>query len=181
MHTLILGQSFTGKSALAKQLGTSLRAKNQIVIAFNPTKEAGYTIRDSFDCQAAQFESDNPDAFVRELTRLVGERHPKIFCIVDEAHEFFSRNGGQYDWIGTKGRHYGIHVIAITQRAAMISTTFRGQCSTIYAFRSNRTDMEFLREEFWHTGMTKEDFNLQPGKFVKITPQGVSHGDIADW
>lgn len=181
MHTLILGQSFTGKSALAKQLGTSLRAKGQIVVAFNPTKEAGYTIKDAFDCQAAQFETDNPELFVAELRRLYAQGHPKIFLIIDEAHEFFTKNGGEYVWLGTKGRHYGFHIIAITQRAALINTTFRGQCSTFYIFRANRTDMEFIRDEFWHKDLTRDRLNLQNGAYIKVSGDGVFEGDIKNW
>lgn len=181
MHTLILGQSFTGKSALAKQLGTALRAQGQIVIAYNPTKEAGYTRKDTFECQAAQFETDNPQQFHDEIIRLYKNGNPKIFLIIDEAHSFFTKGDCAYEWIGTQGRHHGLYVIAITQRAASINTTFRAQCSTIYAFRANRIDMEFLRDEFWHKNLDREKLNLPKGKYLKITEEGVFDGDINNW
>ena len=181
MHKLILGQSFTGKSALAKQLGTALRAQGQVVIAYNPTREAGYTARDAFECQAAQFESSDPEKFVAEINRLHREGHNKIFLIIDEAHEFFTRKDCAYSWIGTRGRHYGLTVIAITQRAANINVTFRSQCSTIYAFRANKSDMEFLREEFWHRDLSADDLKLPDGEYLKISKDGISRGNITDW
>lgn len=182
MHTLILGQSFTGKSALAKQLGTTLRSKGHMVIAFNPTLENGYTRKDAFDCIAADYETDNPDNLIREIHRLYAENtHKKIFVIIDEAHEFFTKGNCAHEWVGTKGRHYGLHVIAITQRAALINTTFRAQCSTIYAFRSNKTDMEFVKDEFWHYKLTPDKLNLPDGEYIKIGKGGVFFGNIHDW
>lgn len=182
MHTLILGQSFTGKSALAKQLGTTLRSKKQIVLAFNPTKESGYTKKDDFDCIAADFETDNPKLFVAEIDRIIKTGlYSKIFLIIDEAHEFFTRGDCEFSWIGTKGRHYGLHVIAITQRAAQINTTFRSQCSTIYTFRCNKTDMDFIKEEFWHYKLNNEKLNLPDGEYIKIGRAGIEYGNIKDW
>ena len=181
MHTLIIGQSFVGKSALGKQIGTCLRAKGQTVLAYNPTLEHGYTKKDSFDCQAAQFESDDPDKFVAEIYRLRESGTKKIFLIIDEAHEFFTRADCKYLWIGTKGRHYGLYVIAITQRAALISPTFRGQCSNIYIFRSNRTDMDFITNEFWYHELDKKNMNLPKGEFIKIGENGISRGNINEW
>lgn len=181
MHTLILGQSFTGKSALAKQLGTQLRVQRQKVIAFNPTLEPGYSRPDNFDCCAADFETADPTLLAQEITRLIKEGHNKIFVIIDEAHLFFEKYSSQYEWMATRGRHYGIHVIAITQRGAKLNTTFRSQCSTIYVFRLNRSDMEFITEEFWHQKITRDRLNLPDGKYLKISKTGVFEGDISDW
>ncbi len=182
MHTLILGMSGTGKSALAKQLGTRLRQKGKLILAYNPTKETGYTRKDSFGCIAADYETHNAQEFEAKVREVVSSnQHPNVYLIVDEAHEFFTRADCNSEWIATRGRHYGINVIGITQRAAKINVTFRGQCSNVYIFRCNLTDTKFVLDEFYHTGLREKDLSLDDGKFLKIQGKDVSYGDISQF
>lgn len=170
MHTLIVGRSKTGKSALGKQIGSHLRIQDKYVLAFNPTGEAGYTVEDEFGCIAADWETSDPDEFAAKVSEAMNAfikgEGPQPYLIIDEAHEFFTRAGAEYLWIGTRGRHYGSTIIAITQRGAQINPTFRGQCSRIFIFACSSLDAKFLADE-----MGKEEFrqatNLAPLEYYE--------------
>lgn len=149
MHRLIVGRTRSGKSALAKQLGSQLRIQGHEIFAFNPTGEPGYTRKDEYGCIAADWETPDPVAFHDACVARLAENAGRFFIIVDEAHEFFARSGaGDFLWVGTRGRHYGINIIAISQRGAAINPTFRGQCSTLYCFQCSLTDARFLSDEY---------------------------------
>lgn len=151
-------------------------------MAYNPTKETGYTRLDDFGCLAADWETDDAKEFEKTVRKVAASnKYPIIYLIIDEAHEFFPKGDCETKWMGTKGRHYGINVIAITQRAAEINVTFRGQCSTIYAFRSNLTDTKFIANEFYHSGVDEKSLSLDNGKFIKIQGRSVNYGDIKDF
>jgi len=151
-------------------------------MAYNPTRETGYTKKDNFGCIAADFEHHEAKEFERAVRNEVSKgTHKNIYVIVDEAHEFFTRGDCETKWMGTRGRHYGLHIIAITQRAAEINVTFRGQCSTIYVFRSNLTDTKFITNEFHNSGIDEKSLALDDGKFIRIRGREVAYGDIKDF
>jgi len=149
MHTLIIGRSITGKSGLAKQIGSHLRLSGKKVFAFNPTGEAGYTRQDAYGCAAAEFETDDINEFLSAVTDELNKNPSgNLYLIVDEAHEFFKRADCETLWLGTRGRHYGITIIAVTQRGAQINPTFRGQCSRVFLFACSRLDAKFMADEY---------------------------------
>lgn len=168
----------TGKSGLAKQIGSHLRLNGATVFAFNPTGERGYTRQDDFGCAAAEYESDNPDEFIAAVTAWLEEKpNENLFVIVDEAHELFTRVASIHSWLGTKGRHYGITIIAITQRGAIISPTFRTQCSKIYVFACSGTDAKFLSDEYGRKEFISAT-HLEPLKYYCTDGFTVDEGSL---
>lgn len=178
MHTLIVGRTGSGKSAQAKQLGSALRERGWEVLAYNPTMEPGYTVRDDHGCAAAEFETTNADEFMREVEHRIS-RDPKArFLIVDEAHEFFSKAQSQDRlWVARYGRHYGLNIIAITQRMQDVHTTLRTQCATVYIMPCSLTDAKFAADEYGSKVLAKAP-DLKPGKYFKCTPDGVVKGRV---
>lgn len=166
VHRLIVGKTLSGKSALAKQLGSELRLNGAVVIAFNPTKEKGYTVKDDYGCIAADFETYNPDVFMNMvLSERLKHANP-IFLIIDEAHEFFTRAGCQNLWLGTRGRHHGFNIIAITQRGQAINPTFRSQVGDTYIFNTSVKDAKFIADDI---GINYKDIlDLDVGEFYHI-------------
>lgn len=161
-------------------MGSDLRERGIEVLAFNPTGEAGYTKRDDFGCAAAEWETHDADEFIDEVeTRLEKEPGKHRVLIIDEAHDFFSRAGAQErNWIGTRGRHFGLTIIAITQKATLINTTFRGQCAHVYIFRCSLTDAKFIADEYG-SQEHKNAVDLPPGSWVKISSDGkVTRGQV---
>ena len=100
-HMLIIGRTGSGKSG------------------------DGYTRENVFGHIAAEWESWVDKDFVGKLKKLTG-RKDRVFVIIDEAHEFFTRARCENLWIGIRGRHYGINIVAITQQGQQINPTFRG-------------------------------------------------------
>lgn len=176
MHTLVIGRTLSGKSALAKQIGSSLREKSYTVLAFNPTLEDGYTRRDKFGCAAADFETDDAEIFEARVIE-ESRKQKTFFVIVDEAHEFFSRADCKYLWIGTRGRHYGINLIAITQRGALINPTVRSQCASVYVFKCSLTDAKFIADEFGDKELA-DAAKLPQGHYYRLTIDGIDKGKL---
>tara|TARA_Y100000296_G_scaffold25677_1_gene30172 strand:+ start:735 stop:1280 length:546 start_codon:yes stop_codon:yes gene_type:complete len=169
MHTLIVGRTFSGKSALAKRMGSHIRVSKVEVLAYNPTGEKGYTERDSFGCAAADWETADPQEFIDEVTERVNTSPKKRILIVDEAHTLFAKKeGADYNWLATRGRHYGLSVIAITQKATELNTTFRGQCDTVFLFRCSLTDAKFIADEYGDAQF-RECTQLPRGTYMKIS------------
>ena len=176
MHTLIIGRTGSGKSALAKQIGSSLREKGYTVLAFNPTLEKGYTRRDSFGCAAADFETDDADIFEARVVEEIKNKKT-FFAIVDEAHEFFTRSDCKYLWIGTRGRHHGINLIAITQRGALINPTIRSQCASVYVFKCSLTDAKFIADDFGDKELA-DATKLNKFHYYHLTIDGIDKGKL---
>lgn len=169
-HSLIIGRTLSGKSALAKQIGSQLRLKGAEVLAYNPTLEKGYAREDEYGCIAAEYETDSPEELIDEIkTRYQKERKSRIL-LLDEAHEL----PPDLNWLTTKGRHYGLTIIAISQRGAALNATFRTQIGTWYVFRCSGLDMKMVEDE---TGVKipKDDAGaaLRQFEYLKITINGV--------
>jgi hypothetical protein len=149
MHTLICGMTESGKSTLAKELGSELRLARHEVLALNPTGEAGYARMDRWGRCAAEWESESPTAFAREVhRRLSKNRRAPLYLIVDEGHEFFTRAESEHNWIGTRGRHLGLNIICITQGPSQMNPTVRGQCGRLYLFACSLTEGSFLADNY---------------------------------
>lgn len=178
MHTLIVGRSQSGKSALAKTLGSQLRADGHFVVAYNPTGEKGYTRRDEFGCAGADIEFDDPDRFEEYLSKKAESNSSEpIFVIVDEAHEMFPTHGRERNWIATKGRHFGFNIIAITQRGAQVSPTLRSQCTRIYLFPCSLTDARFMADEYGNKKLSRAN-ELPALHYYRIDKSGLAKGRL---
>lgn len=169
-HYLIIGRTLSGKSALAKQIGSRLRLAGAEILAFNPTLERGYAREDDYGCIAAEWETDDFNELVDEIhKRYNAEKKPRIL-IIDEAHELPS----ELNWLTTKGRHYGLTIIAVSQRGAALNATFRTQIGVWYVFNCSGLDMDMVEKE---TGVKiPKDENggkLKKFEYLKITIDGV--------
>lgn len=175
-HRLIIGRTQSGKSALAKQLGSRLRIAGAEVLAFNPTLERGYARMDEFGCVASEYETDNIDELINELNdRYEKDNQKERFLIVDEAHEIPK----EFSWLTTKGRHYGLNIIAVTQRGAALNPTFRTQIGIWYVFKCSGLDISMVEDE---TGIKiprdHSGANLQKFDYLKISIEGVEKRNL---
>ena len=172
MHSLVIGRTLSGKSSLAKSIGSDLREKGIYVIAFNPTLEAGYTVRDEYGMAAADVEYDDKEEFIDAVREKINDGQPFII-IVDEAHEFWERAGSrEYLWLARKGRHFGVNIIAITQRGADIHPTLRSQCGRLYLFQCSLTDAKFMSDEYGKK-VLRDAPNMNPGEYYRIEPNSL--------
>lgn len=169
-HRLIIGRTLSGKSALAKQIGSELRLHGAEILAWNPTLERGYAREDDYGCIAAEWETDNPDELIQEINTRYNKEKKSRIIIIDEAHEL----PPELKWLTTKGRHYGLSIIAISQRGAALNATFRTQIGIWYVFKCSGLDMKMVEDE---TGIKipkdLQGAQLQQFEYLKITINGV--------
>lgn len=174
-HSLIIGRTLSGKSALGKQIGSRLRLQGAEILAYNPTMENGYTRLDAFGCAAAEYETDDPDELVAEIKRRYEREKKTRILLLDEAHEL----PPELNWLTTKGRHYGLTIIAMSQRGAALNATFRTQIGTWYVFRCSGLDMRMVEDE---TGVKiprdNEGADLKQFDYLKITINGVEKRNL---
>lgn len=183
-HSLIIGRTLSGKSALAKQIGSRLRIKGAEVLAYNPTLERGYTREDQYGCIAAEFETDDPQELIEEISRRYNKEKKSRILLLDEAHELPS----DLNWLTTKGRHYGLTIIAISQRGAALNATFRTQIATWYVFRCSGLDMKMVEDETGvkipkraiidENGEKTYESTLRQFDYLKITINGVEKRNL---
>lgn len=175
-HILIIGRTLSGKSALAKQIGSRMRLAGAEILAWNPTLERGYAREDNYGCIAAEWETDNPDELIAEInSRFEKDATKSRYIIIDEAHELPS----DLSWLTTKGRHYGLTIIAVSQRGAALNTTFRTQIGTWYVFKCSGLDLRMVEDE---TGVKipkdENGASLQQFDYLKVSINGVEKHNL---
>jgi hypothetical protein len=133
MHSLILGQSKSGKSVFCKQLAAVFKRCGVGVGVFDPLSYG----KSGWD---ADFVTNNRREFLKRFFNTSG-----MVWIVDEA-----RTGLQArdQVIFTQGRHWGHSVIMIGQRCTMLNKTMREQCGLVVAFLQGKEDAADLAADF---------------------------------
>lgn len=176
-HRLIIGRTQSGKSALAKQLGSRLRLSGAEVLAFNPTLERGYSREDDFGCIAAEYETDNIEELIDEIATRYNLEKKERFLIIDEAHEIPK----EFSWLTTKGRHYGLNIMAVSQRGAALNPTFRTQIGIWYVFKCSGLDVSMVEDE---TGIKipkdSAGVSLRRFDYLKISVDGCEKRNLLD-
>ena len=133
MHSLILGQSKSGKSLFAKQLAAVFQRCGVGVGVYDPLS---YGIGDWH----AQFVTNNRREFLKRFFNTSG-----LVWIVDEARTALQPRD---QVIFTQGRHWGHSVIMIGQRCTMLNKTMREQCGLVVAFLQGKDDALDLAADF---------------------------------
>lgn len=135
MHSLIIGQTESGKSCLAKLLARQLHDSGKTVAVLDPLCDPGWK---------AKFQTDD----IEEMREFL-EKNRSVYLFVDECGEWFNEgNDTTHAWLATRSRHYGHSVFFISQRAVQIPTTMRGQASRLYLFTSSAYDGKIHAEEW---------------------------------
>lgn len=133
MHTLICGQSFSGKTYLAKKLCGGLR-KSRRTIVLDP-------FLDDWPCD---FKTANSDEFLR-----VARANTSCALFVDESGTSIGRGADarRLHWLATQSRHWGHRTYFIMQRINQVEPLIRSQCSEFFVFRCSLSDAKVLVEE----------------------------------
>ena len=142
MHTLISGQSFSGKSFLAKNLCKTIRKSGRRTIVLDP-------FFDDWDCD---FKTVSSDEFIS-----VAKANTSCALFVDESGSTIGRGADarRLHWLATQARHWGHRTYFIMQRITQVEPLIRSQCSEFYVFRSSMSDAKILSDE------TGDDFFLK--------------------
>jgi DNA helicase HerA-like ATPase len=156
-HVLILGTTEIGKTTLAKRLAADYQKAGISVIVLDPIADPAFP---------ADYRTTNPDEFLE-----VFWQSRSCAAFIDEAGDAVGKYNDVMNRTATRGRHWGHNVHYITQRASLLSTTVRDQCSRLYLFRSGLKDCEKHAEE-WTNPELKKAASLKAGEYYLADRQG---------
>lgn len=135
LHTLIVGQSFSGKSNLAKNFAHKLAAQGHEIVVFDPMQSTGWP-------EGSKLYS-KPASFVEAFWK-----HKNCYVFIDEARVLFEAEKNEAERMAFQGRHGGRLLFFIGQRAmSMIPPNARDQCGKVFAFKQSKKDSDTLTEE----------------------------------
>jgi hypothetical protein len=145
-HILIVGQTLSGKSQLARRLCGRIRAQGKSIIVYDPTLPAG-----------GPRIAGWPGLVCTDWAHLerVFWASRGCFVVIDEALDAFSTHKLEARAMLTRGRHIdpasgggGHCVCLVSQRHRLLDKTARDQCSSLFAFTVNPKDAQDLADDW---------------------------------
>lgn len=153
-HKLIVGQTLSGKSTLAKQMEADSFAKGIPSIIYDPTLSPDWK---------SELVTDDEETFYHFL-HVIAEESPNALVIVDEADTLLSMAHRHNWWLFQRGRHFGFECIAITQRPQLVAPSIRNNAPELFIFQSGKNDSAFLGDDYGVDLSGAVD--LQQGRFL---------------
>jgi len=141
-HVLILGQTLSGKTMLAKKLCKQYKAAGISVLVHDPVGDPDWQC----DFKTADF-NEFFDIYNKSRSCAV---------FFDEAYEACDENKAEMIRTATRGRHRGHRNHYIAQRGTLVLRTIRDQCSSLFLFNSGLEDCKIHAAE-WNAPIIKQD------------------------
>ncbi len=160
-HSIIIGQTLSGKTALAKRLSNWYLARGIGTIVLDPMSDPGWNDNAS-PLHVAFTDPQEFLAFVKDPDACL-----QCALFIDEAGMSLDKYAQEFQWITCQARHHGHRSHIIAQRAEMIGKTLRSQCSTLYAFNVNPDDSKQYARDF-NCPAILEAPNLPQGHYLKV-------------
>lgn len=149
-HEIIVGITESGKTTLAMQKALAYHNNGTQVIVLDPMRNPKWP---------GGLVFTDPSAFVKEVQAWRG-----CAIFVDEAGETVGRYDDELTFLATRGRHYGHNCYFIAQRAKMINTNVRNNCSILNMFKQSPEDCKELANVFAQEEL-KNGNKLSRGEF----------------
>lgn len=163
MHTIIVGQTLSGKTTLAKQLAQHYQRHGIAAVVLDPNHDPGWALeRASAPCRMF----DDPAAFMAYVKN--PDQCLQCALFIDESGDMLDKYDTDNNWVTTRSRHHGHVVHLITQRAQQVSATMRSQCSVLYCFNINPSDAKIYAIDFNCPEVASEAPLLPQGHFLKV-------------
>jgi len=164
-HGLILGQTESGKSSIAKALCGYFGGTDIPIGVYDPMYDPGFEV-------LADFWTADVDLFLD-----YAYSHEGCILFIDEVAEI-KKSDPRLMKLVTRGRHWGHSVFLMCHRLQQIDVTTRNQASMLFLFNSDRSDGEKLAKA-WNepalvecatlgTGECLFKARLQPVKKIKL-------------
>lgn len=135
MHSLVIGQTESGKTTLARYFAGYFAEHGRRVLILDPIGEWPRHRRITWTRDAAYFT-------------FRAQSSGGCLLIVDEAGEYVGLYQNEMHWIATRARHYGHSSIVVAQRPAMVAPNVRNQCARLYLFAVARKDAELCAADW---------------------------------
>lgn len=156
-HAIIVGQTMSGKTTLAKRMASAFRQRGVGVVVLDP-------LRDEWDCDVL---------FRYSQTFLSYARDPRMCArcalFIDESSMSLGLFDSENSWITCQSRHHGHVAHLISQRAQQISTTIRSQCSRLYCFSVSGYDAKLYARDFNCEMIEQEAPSLRQGEYIYVS------------
>lgn len=153
-HALILGQTESGKTTLAKQLARKFCDRGISVLVLDPLRDpawsASYVTADPGEFFDLYWQNESCAVFIDESGELCSSKN-YAQSMVDSA---------------TRGRHYGHKNFYIAQRGTLIRRTIRDQCRDLFLFNSGLEDCKIHSAEWNAPNIRHNGPFLKKGEFL---------------
>lgn len=153
-HSLIFGQTESGKTTLGKRMSAEFKAKGIGVLVLDPLNDPGWS---------ADFKTSDAAQFLD-----VYWRSKSCMCFIDESADVVGRYDAMMIQTATRGRHWGHCNFYLSQRGALISRTVRDQCSNLFLFKVSQDDSKLLAKEFCSPELMNASA-LQRGEYYYVS------------
>ena len=164
-HCLIIGQTLSGKSTLARTLAHTYSRGGVSSLIFDPIGETRWR-------QLGTTYQSFP-VFLEEV-----KRQYRCALFIDEAAIAYSENGNDMQILATTIRHWGHRSHFICQRYTGIPPTMRDQCSYLYLFNTSAKDGVDLARE-WNQPTLEQCNTLERGEYFAVQRLGqVKKGNV---
>ena len=150
MHIMIIGNSASGKSNLAKRFALDANNRGETVIVYDPLLSVGWP---------GQLKYATAETFLAQI-----EHHQSAHVFIDEARTLWDHDQKLANALLYQKRHQGLLIYLIAQRTRMVPPNARNQCSKLFAFRQQKDDAETLAQEY-HAEMMQTSA-LKIGEFI---------------
>lgn len=155
-HAVILGQTLSGKTTYAMKWAAYYRSHGVGVVVLDKYKNPEWCA-DWITSDPAEFME-----FIKNPDKCLG-----CALFADEAGDSISRYDAESNWCTTQSRHFGHRFHLITQRAQMVSTTVRSQCSICVCFNVGPKDAKIYAEEF-NNPLLLQAPELAQGEYIRV-------------
>lgn len=153
-HVMILGQTLSGKSTLAKRLAARYRQNGLGILVFDPVGDPEWPTGEN--CyRSADFE---------EFFRVYNDSR-RCAVFIDEAGEACEEFRHEITKTATRGRHRGHRNHYIAQRGSLILRTIRDQCSTLFLFNTGLEDCKIHGAEWNAPELREKGPFLETGEY----------------
>lgn len=159
MHTCIIGETQSGKTALANKLfqrtggffidiedkgdvevDTILSGRDSpstIISALKEKRRISYVPTTNKKLRKREVEA---------LWELLKSINKNIYVYVDEVQHWGTARTNDFDVFAIRGLKHGIHLVVMTQRPAKISKTIASQCRTMVCFDISGFEKKYFKE-----------------------------------
>lgn len=160
-HVVVLGKTRSGKSYLVKRAIEQHRGGVLTVDTKAERDWPGYylTGRESLSgiyrdlakgAHLAYVPSPDPEQALVALRKIcldvIRRRWKDLWLVVDEAQMYAPKGAaGPLDYVASQGQGQGVRLVAITQRAQMLSHTILTQAEQVYLFYMARWEDPYLK------------------------------------
>lgn len=155
-HSLILGQTESGKTTFARKLAAHYKKAGRRVLVLDA----------AHNDWPADFQTANASEF---LDVLLAERGAAVF--IDEAGRAVSWLNRDMADVASMYRHLGHFAHFIAQRPTMVAPTVRHNCSRLILFSVSRADAAELARE-WNAPEIEKAPELKAGEHYIISRFG---------